>query len=194
MAIYRIRTNNEEYMLFNLTPTELRAKMGRGFRYNINRLPTSQPDWVMPDAIFRKSPNFKKADKLPDISFWTTSHMVLNQKAYDVLASQLKEYGEFLPVSIEGITYYIFNVLYLVDESFIDLDKSEREYEGEGDCRAQVGLHKLKFKEELLSNTLLFKTEFDTYLNIFCGDEFKDLVENAGLQGIVFKPDLASVF
>jgi len=194
MSIYRIREDHDHYLMFNLTPDELRSKMGRKFRYFMNRTPKAQPDWVTPDATFKKDAQIKGADTLPDISYWTTSHMVLNQKAFDALSNSLIEYGEFLPVSVEGNPYYIFNTLKLVDESFINLDMSEREYEGEGEIVMQVGLHKLKFKEELLKDTLLFKTEFDTYLNIFCGDEFKNMVEMAGLTGILFKEDLASIF
>ena len=52
----------------------------------------------------------------------------------------------------------------------------------------------LKFKEALLKDTLVFKTEYNTYLNIFCGDEFKKMVEMAGLTELLFKEDLASIF
>jgi len=107
-----------------------------------------------------------------------------------VLSEHLELYGEFLPIFCEGIPYYLFNVLKQVDETIIDLDKSEREIEDD----IQVGLHKLQFIESKLTNTLVFKTEYDTFLNIYCGDEFKHLVENAGLTGILFKLDLASVF
>lgn len=194
MSIYRIREDHDNFLMFNLTPDELRSKMGRRFRYFINRTPKAQPDWVKPDATFKKDTQIKGADKLPDISYWTTSHMVLNQKAYDVLSSNLEAYGEFLPVNVEGNSYYVFNTLKLVDESFINSDMSEREYEGDGELKMQVGLHKLKFKEDLLKDTLVFKTEYDTYLNIFCGDEFKNMIEMAGLTGVLFKEDLASVF
>lgn len=194
MSIYRIREDHDNFLMFNLTPDELRSKMGRRFRYFINRTPKSLPDWVTPDATFKKDTQIKGADNLPDISYWTTSHMVLNQKAYDSLSNNLSTYGEFLPVNVEGNSYYIFNVLKLVDESFVNLDMSEREYEGEGELKMQVGLHKLKFREDLLEDTLVFKTEFDTYLNIFCGDEFKNMVEMAGLTGVLFKEDLASIF
>jgi len=188
--IYRIKPDTENFILFNLTPAELRAKMGRDFTYNINRLPAPQPHWIKPDATFRQSSNFKGADKLPDISFWTTSHMVLNQKAYDALFNSLLPFGEFLPVNVEGFDYYIFNVLKLVDESAVNLDMSEREFEGK--LKMQVGLHKLAFNEPV--DALIFKTEYDTYLNIFCGDEFKNRVELTGLTGLLFKKDLASMF
>jgi len=194
MTIYRMRSDHDNFMVFNLTPTELRSKMGRSFRYFINRTPQPQPNWVVPDATFRKISEFPKAGNLPDICDWVGVHPVLNQKAYDVLVNRLESYGEFLPVSIEGIPYYIFNILHLVEESFIDTDKSEREFEGEGENRMQVGLHKLKFKEDLLTDTLLFKTEYDTYLNVFCGDDLKNIIEDTGLTGVLFKPDLASIF
>jgi len=194
MTMHRIRADRDNFLMFYITPQELRSKMGRTCRYNIDRTPKAQPDWVTPDAVFKQDPQMKGADKLPDISYWTTSHMVLNQKAYNVLSSHLKPYGEFLPVNVEGKPYYIFNTLKLVDESFINLDMSEREFEGEGELKMQVGLHKLKFKEVRLKDTLVFKTEYDTYLNIFCGDEFKKMVEMAGLTGLLFKEDLASIF
>ncbi|MFK5948917.1 MAG: hypothetical protein QM500_09145 [Methylococcales bacterium] len=190
MAIYRIRANHENFMVFSLKVEELYAKMGDDFLYHIDRTPVKQENWKAPTVTFRKPSDFKNANAIPDIADWVNSHLVFSQKAYDALSSQLESYGEFLPVICEGITYYIFNVLKLVDDSFIDLDKSEREMED----GIQVGLHKLKFKEDLLKDTLLFKAEYDTYLNIFCGDVFKEIVEEAGLKGIEFKPDLASVF
>lgn len=190
MTVYRIRANHDNFMTLSIKLDELYAKMGEDFLYHIDRTPQKQDNWVKPDATFRKPKDFPKADNIPDLTDWVNSHLVLNQSAYDALASHMEGYGEFLPVSCEGKSYYIFNVLKLVDESAIDLVNSEREIEG----GIQVGLNKLKFKESLLKDTLLFKTEFDTYLNIFCDEKFKKLVDDADLQGIIFKPDLASVF
>ena len=194
MAIYRLHTDHENFLYFDCTPYELRAKMGRDFRYFINRTPKAQTNWIKPNAVFRQDNQSPKATNLPDISSWVGSHPVFNQKAYYALAKPLKNYGEFLPVNVEGNTYYIFNILNVLDESFIDLDKSEQEFETIDGETMRTGLHKLQFKENLLNDTLVFKTAYDDYINVFCNDKFKQLVEEADLKGIIFKLDLASVF
>jgi len=194
MSIYRIHPDYDNFLRFTLHPYELQAKMGEDFLYMINRDPQAQPDWVKPDATFWLDDQEHSADKLPDISYWTTSHPVFNQKAYDALASHLGSYGEFLPVSVDGNSYYIFNVLNVLNESVINLDMSERKFETMDGFAMQTGLHKLQFIEDKLDDTLVFKIEYDTYLKVYCNDEFKRLVEDAGLTGILFKLDLASVF
>lgn len=194
MSIYRIRADYENFLNFRLTPDELQSKMGEDYLYFVNRKPQAQPDWVKPDATFELDTQTPSANALPDISYWTLVHPVLNQKAYDVLSRHLEGYGEFLPVSVEGKPYYIFNVLNVLDETVIDLDESEQKFENMADTKMFDGLEKLSFKEDKLKDTLLFKTEYDTYLKVYCGDKFKSLVEDADLTGLVFKTDLAAEY
>jgi len=195
MSVYRVCEDFENFLSFDCTPEELQSKMGENFLYMLNLSgPEAQPDWIKPNGLFRLDEQNTTASQLPDISYWATSHPVFNQKAYNALATPLESYGEFLPVNVQGNTYYIFNILNVLDESFIDLDKSEQEFETIDGETMRTGLHKLQFKENLLNDTLVFKTAYDDYINVFCNDKFKQLVEEADLKGITFKLDLASVF
>lgn len=190
MTIYRLKADHESYMVFTLKPDELYAKMGEDFLYHIDRTPQKQENWVAPNITFRIPQGYANANKIPDLTDWVNSHLVLNQKAYQILSGYLGSYGEFLPVFCEGIPYYIYNVLKLIDESAIDTENSERKMEG----GIQTGLKKLKFKEDQLKYVDIFKTEYDTFLNVFCSDEFKQQVESAGLKGLNFTEDLSGIF
>lgn len=195
MSIYRLCADYKNFLMFVLHTSAIPSETGKDLALRLNpEGPQPQPDWVTPDAVYEWFEQNPDAKDIPDISFWGTSNLILNQKAHDVLLNYLKAYGEFLPVNVKDELFYIFNVLHLVDGSVINLDQSEREFEGEGEYKYQVGLHKLKFNENLLIDTLIFKTEYDTFLNIFCGDNFKTLIEMSGLKGINFKIDLASTF
>lgn len=53
---------------------------------------------------------------IPDITPWINATLVLSSKAHRFLADTLSQFGELLPFTIDGDTFYIFNCLNL-DES-----------------------------------------------------------------------------
>ena len=190
MTVYRLRSDHEQFMTFTIAPKELRAKMGDNFTYHFDRTPTPQtPHWSTPNGRFYQPVDFPKANKIPDITDWTISDLVFNQKTYQIFSETLKDYGEFLTISVEGIPYYLFNVLKVIDQDAIDESQSEQKLK-DGQYE---GLVKLKFREDKIKDLLLFRTSYDEYLNIYCQDDFKNMVEKSALSGLIFKTDLAGV-
>ena len=113
---------------------------------------------------------------------------MLSHKAHEVLADKLKSYGEFLPVKCGGETFYVFNVLNIVDDDAVGAGRSEQDL----DQGVFMGVNKLAFNEAKLGDALIFKTRFDHLGGVYCQDEFKALVEKAGLEGLLFMRDLAA--
>ncbi|QLG37109.1 suppressor of fused domain protein [Paenibacillus sp. E222] len=116
------------------------------------------------------------------------SDMILNQHAAIELREFLENNVEVLPVIYKNETHYVMNVLNILD--CINLDKSIANKYG--------GFEKLEFIEERVSGQHIFKTIFYNYeitehpiisSATYVSDEFKQRVEEAGLEGFDF--DLA---
>lgn len=174
-------------MLFEIWPDEIEAKLGDMF---ILQEPVWKDFWKPLNAKFSDESDKGKVVKLPDITCWFTDRLALNQKAYDLLATQLEPYGELLPVTCEGVPYWVLHVTKKTGMDVVDLSKSEREVIEECDY---IGMQSLVFNEEKLKDLLLFQTEFSGYKNLYCTEKFKALIEESGLQGLLFSTDLAGV-
>lgn len=136
--------------------------------------------WPAPDTAFI-SESGGKSDPIPDISKWIDASLVLSPRAYRLLGATLEKWGELLPVIINGEKFYIFNC-HTTGE--VDLSQSEKEYfEGE-----EVGVKKIAFDSGDISEKLVFKTPFNSCIEIYCGDRFKSLVEEFALTGVQFIP------
>jgi len=197
MSIYRISTNIDNMMFFHITQKELESKSGVDPEYHAGSQPKPQTGWQKVNASFVLPIDYKKSNPipfLPDVTHWGHNHLVFNQKAYDLVSEHLNPFGEFLPVVCEGYDYYLFNILQIADDNLIDQTNSEKNMMTMDGITMQMGIKKLKFKEHKLKDTLVFKTNYDEYVGIFCNNKFKQLVEDANLKGIVFKLDLASIF
>lgn len=174
-------------MVFHIEPKELRARMGDNIMIHLGAAPDNYlPDWIKPDATFYIPDNYPDALDIPDITLWG-EHMVLNEKAHTALYEKLGEYGEFLPVNCEGNNYYILNILNIIDRiGGVDEAQSARKTEND----IFLGVEKLVFNEDIVNGALVFRTAFDDHQRVFCTDAFKQLVDDSGLCGIVFKTDL----
>ncbi len=195
--IYRIFTRLDNMMFFHITQKELEAKTHVDSHYHAGSPPEPQTGWQKVDAVFTLPDDYKKSQTLPflpDVTSWGSNHLVFNRKAYNVASKYLKPFGEFLDVNCEGNDYYLFNILRVADGGEIDQNNSEREFATMDGMTLQVGIKRLKFKEDKLKGAMVFKAEFDEYHRIFCNAAFKRLIEEANLTGIEFRTDLADIF
>lgn len=122
--------------------------------------------------------NKKKKSDTPN---FLISFLVISQKCKEKLENILKDVVEFLPLIHSREKYWVLNVINIQD--VIDLEKSIP-------VRLSSGLithfEKYEFISENLENQLIFKTpEHDNRIN--CTDKLKEIIENAGLTGFVFK-------
>ncbi len=183
--IYKLKYDFENSALISIDGLELAKKMP-SLRPKFFAQPKAQR-WVEPEATLYRSEHFK-GDVLiaPDVSIWSTGVLTLNAHAYKVLQPSLAKAGEFLPLSIDGEQYYLFNILYIVPDVAIDKENAVDVI----DSGVHYGLDNVAFNEEYLSSNgiLVFKTNTDRLLHSYCTSTFKELYENKGFKGMRFDP------
>lgn len=185
--IYKLRFDRSKYLAFDISPEEIEEKLGDFF---ILDEPIWSDFWKPLNAKFYDDSDKKNVTTPPDITCWFVEHLVLNEKAYRSLNDELESYGEFLPVKSEGVPYWVLHITKHTGLEAVDEEKSDRSIEESG----YIDMKHLTFNENEVKDLLLFKTEYDSYKNIYCTVRFKDLVEKAGLEGLVFSTDLVSIF
>lgn len=186
---YKLRFDRAKYLAFEISPDELEEKLGADYLFMLDE-PKWADFWKPVNAKFIDFSDKKNITTPPDITLWFTDQLVLSDKAYKLLSSQLKSYGEFLPVKSEGIPYWLFHVTNLAENDTIDEKTSKRNIEEGG----YIDVIKLAFNESQVKDMLLFKTEYNGFKNVYCSEGFKDLVEKNCLNGLIFNTDLASIF
>lgn len=126
--------------------------------------------------------------KTPDITLWNSSNLLLTQAAFSALSESLTTYGEFLSITIDGEDCQIFNCLNYVD---VDESQSELDIDAEGHW---LGIKRIAFSQQTENNNLIFRTKFDRGGTLYCGDAFKQRIETANLERLIFHTDLLDQF
>jgi len=117
---------------------------------------------------------------IPDLTPWIRATILFSPKAYRLLGDTMSPYGEFLPILIEnGDTwdeYQIFNCLTMVDA--IEEKSSDSS---------------IAFDPSSVGDELVFKTAYNSCLDLFCGPRLKSAIEDFGLNGVIFDTQLSSL-
>ena len=177
---YQINYDSDRYKALYISAVQLvrimKGKAGTQGDYSLIN------NWEgVEGALYQKKPG--ALSETPDITFWN-KNPVFSPKAYDLLRSMLSEYGELLPVFLEGEAWYVFNILKHGDQ-YINDTKSNKKDEGEETAH---DIAEITFVDDGLP--LIFKTEFDSRNRVFCNDKFKGIIEKNALTGLVFSSDL----
>lgn len=145
--------------------------------------------WVAPDAEFFASHNYEgdPAATPPDVCTWSTGNLVFSEAAYKVFKSLLDQSGEFLPINVNGSTYYIFNTLLVIPEEGVNKDKAVDVI----DSGVHLGLDHIIFNEEVLDGAAVFKSSTDRLVYSYSTDEFKNLYDKNGFKGLKFEEVIA---
>ncbi len=193
MQLYAIRNDGLKFKELDLTSADIVDTAPEiipmsdiiGFHRNNIAMATW---WVTPETDFIDIDD-APSGAIPDITLWTGgagSSLVLSPKSFRYLGDLLQSYGEFLPVKISDEIYYIFNCLILGEA---DNDKTEQEYvDGEA-----FGLRHIEFVEGVTKH-LVFKSTVDGCTSLFCGDQFKEVIESFNLCGVIFDTNLVEAF
>lgn len=182
MKTYKITNDFENFYTFTIKGVELYTKMpSYSPRFDAS---TRLDEWVVPDASFYATANYLN-DKVsvPDITTWLSGNIVINKNVYELLNDKLKQSGEFLPVKVEGIDYYIFNTLKVIQDEYINTSKAIEVV----DLGVDVGLENIGFSTEGLDGAFLFKSSTDHCLYSYCTEDFKILLQNHNLNGLLFE-------
>lgn len=190
MQLYAIRNDGIHYKQLDLTildvnrhsPDELELEDVIEFSKRNTKMSSW---WKTPETDFI-SVNGDESAPIPDISLWVDAALVLSPKAHRMLGDLLQPSGEFLPVSIQGEHYYIFNCLSIGEE---DTEKSK--FEKHKDI--PLGLKCLSFKETAY-DLVIFKSHLENCLTVFCGERLKAAVDSFSLTGAKFDANLIEQF
>ena len=161
------------------------AKLGRQYPFHIDRSPKPYSAvWTQPLVIDFHYGGEGQGKSIPDI-IDNNGRLFFSEAAVKVFRESLSDCGEFLPVTYKEGTGYVFNPL-----------KTAEEVDGINDelvCfDAHDNLESFQFHTEKVSVFPVFRTKLDTYLGIFCNEEFKSKVESHGLTGISFGEDISN--
>ena len=184
--IYVVHPDVKGYFSYVLDSKETRKKLGRDTMFHFDQSPKRYADnWQAIEITFAKLSGGKKGE-MPDLMI-RNGRLFLNEKAYGVLLEVLEEDGEFLPVTFGDRSGYLFNIL-SVAEDVDGLDQKLSTKDEFGDLQSLV------FHEDKVEGFKLFRSRFDDYMGVYCGEAFKSAVEQSGLNGLIFSVDLGSIF
>lgn len=115
----------------------------------------------------------------------TSSVIVLDDKAVEILKDFINLYGELLPLDLKenDKNLYIFNVTNIIDclykeKSEIEFFQSTKRY---GNVRRPF------FKKEIICDNDIFRIPEHGKGFVFISDNVKNLIETTGLKGFSFK-------
>lgn len=150
-------------------------------------------EWTPVDVTLDMSSNAKKKALAPDLSVWNMSCLVISEKALQVLKTLLDKHGEIFPLN-DG--FYLFNCLESVGSETVDGENSSFEIEQVSNSNTELlgNPKKLVLLPAKLKGKEIFKPGFSNNSFLICQDEFKMLVEEAGLGGLIFERNLAQMF
>ncbi|WP_444994867.1 imm11 family protein [Aliikangiella sp. IMCC44359] len=132
---------------------------------------------------------FPKTDKerdIPDLNLHE-GRLFLNIKAYNVLNPLLKDDGEFLPATYENGEAY-FYIPFRVAEDVEAINKT-LSVENEWNY-----FNHLVFDEDKVKDWSIFRMRHDGYKGVYCQENVKEAIEQAGLTGLYITTDLANIF
>ncbi len=193
MTFFTMYSDFDHYVCIGFDDIQMKRIFGDDPRQRFDYTQGNRPfKRSIPEKLninFQRERGSKSGAKLPDIQVLTrhNTNLFLSLTAYDVLKDIIADAGEFIPVSYEEGDGYIFNVL-CIAEDVDGLDMALCIKNDWGD------VENMGFREENLKSLTLFKTKFDGFNNLYCREDVKAAIENAGLWGVLFSPDLGTQF
>jgi hypothetical protein len=131
-------------------------------------------DWAPFDVKVVKG----KKRKWGDVAILSAGVLAITEKSKVALENLIKDSVELLPLTFEGQSFYILNVVNMVD----GLDKQKSEYDTFDDGRI-MHVTKYEFKPEIVRGHHIFKIPEFERGRIYVSDEFKKVVDENNLIG-----------
>jgi hypothetical protein len=189
MSVYAIRKDYEKYQELTLTYNDYFENVPADREYTFDQIMSffsynlALNDWWKTIETSFESAEGCESAVMPDLCKWHGSVLVLSLNAKNKLEKYLGSMGEFLPITVSGTPFYLFNCFEfgVHDEINSKYQKSEGEI---------IGIDHISFNEEDIKNKLVFKTKFDNCGTLYCTDQFKDLVTSLDLNGLKFSSNL----
>ncbi|WP_159820618.1 hypothetical protein [Colwellia sp. 20A7] len=194
MGIYQIKAQENTYDIIDLDVVVLAEKLAENptldedtliellmnLPFDNTSLKSMWPDEMVCNYFGKsKEQNY-------DINVYA-NFLVLNMKAYNTLHGELKEFGEFLPLNVEGDKMMMFNLLTFAQENKTLCEMSYLD-------GFENGLKTLCFDEADTVTKTIFKSKLQGGMTNYCTDKLKHLVEKNDLSGVKFDTDLLDYF
>jgi hypothetical protein len=185
MKVYRINSKNDQGDILDFDPYSMYQSL-KGytdiaeaeFMIKIFDLHANNDSIfnIWPDVMSIKplSGDYEKVDMYIQGGF-----LILSKEAYDYLHQFLNEYGEFLKIEVNGLEMMLFNLRVFGKE---DPDKCIEDY-SKG---LRSGFKSFAFINADIKNKLIFKSKLLDGIGVFCGEEFKQLIELKSFSGVEF--------
>lgn len=117
--------------------------------------------------------------KYRDFPSFLPSAPIVSIEAKNKIESFLEEKVEFLPLIHENHSFFLLNIINVID--CVDQNKSIAEFSKKG---KKTNYKKIYFNKELINkNDKIFKIPEFPSKYCFVSDEFKEFIENSGLHG-----------
>lgn len=188
MALYSIYADTKIYRYIGFDSKQSKGMFGKNIhdQFDVNFEAKRYSDkWTSPLSVdFSDDGSGFHGDVMPDISEHN-GRLFLSQKAYEVLKPLIEHDGEFLPVSYDEESGYMFNPLSIA-ETVDGVDETLTKKNEWGD------LINLAFHEDKVKSFAIFRTNVDDHISAFCQQSVKDAIENADLKGVFFTVDLGN--
>lgn len=189
MMLYTLIADSNKFLGAAIDSTSVEEMVGslrgerRNDRIDVNHVPRSWSGVFTEPVLVNFTQIEKGGEKtIPDIGEFQ-GRLFLNKKAYKVLEPLIKEDGDFIAAKTSDGDGYIFTPLRVAD-----VDKKVT-VKNEWDEIVSLG-----FEEEQVKDWMLFRTEYNGYMRLYCGDTIKNAIENANLTGCYITSDLANIF
>lgn len=189
MKLYKVSPDYKNFLAFSLPIKDLIVNLGKDippkkllhfYKHNLSL----SEKWPNMTASFHPVEGITESSNLPDISTWVPGTLIMSENSRTAL-SDLNGIGEFLPVSTNNGNYWIFNCMTITPA---DETNSSRVMES-----GQVlDVETLAFNPEDINGKHLFKTDYNGFRDLFCTEEFKRMVLDEKLEGLLFSDNLAS--
>jgi len=188
MNIYQIKSPVNSYNVVDLDVVKLAMALGDADL--IRPLMTASYDNLSLNDLWTKTLEchyFGEARQQDyDISVFGT-YLIFKMNAYHVVHDDLSQFGEFLPLNVEGVNMMLYNCLTFGQEQE---ELCETDYlEG-----LDNGLKTLVFDESDVDSKLIFKSKRQGAMKLYCSDKVKDIIELNKFKGVLFDTDLLTLF
>lgn len=192
MKVYKLRNDEPNYQELTLDTFDLFNQLKLSDDHlediiNFGAEGASYLDrWGTVTSTFEPRPFYPGSIKIPNISVFTNSILLLSENAYEALRLILADYGEMLPITIQGFKYYLFNL-----QVSAKLDSEKSEYEIDDMSGDVIGIKSRVFDETDIAEKDIFTNFHNDYGGIYCTEGFKNSCEMFELDGLIFDEDLA---
>lgn len=185
MKLYRLVRDEEQYGTLVLDGDLMKKSLGRKVILNSTLLTESIGEkWPVISGWFHSLYGGTSIEEKPDIYLTEYTWLILSAHAKEQLEPELRLAGEFLPFDCDGQAYFLLVPHHIIP---VDADNSKLNLV---DGRRR-GTAKVVFRNEDVGSHVLFKTDYDNGLNLFCSDKLKKSVEKHQLNGVYFDTELA---